>query len=468
MIKLLLKSWRNFFVILLCLLACNQSLYAGPLEDYVAKPDPAYFWRVVASEHRPEGTVTLIRLTSQSWRSANDVDHVVWQHWLEVYVPLKVEVETAFLSIGGGSDNDPQPDKADGFLGAMAIRLNAVTARVRQVPNQPLVFVADPLQKRRMEDSIISFGWARFLESEDPEWLPLLPMTKAAVRAMDAVTAFCASDKDHPVTVKNFVVTGASKRGWTTWLTAAVDPRVVGIAPHVIDLLDMNESFRHHHEAYGRYSDAVHDYEENGVLKALGTPAMDKAIAIIDPYAYRAKLRMPKLLVNSSGDQFFVLDSWRFYWDQIEGPKWLRYVPNTNHSLDSSAGETTQAFFTSIVNGHPFPQFTWREEDGGRIIRVEAATQPQHVSVWRAANSVARNFILHAGASEWKQEPLQAISPGIYIATQAVPEKGWSAMVVELAYPDPSGLDTPLRLTTGIAITPATMPFPTGDKTPRR
>lgn len=37
--------------------------------------------------------------------------------------------------------------------------------------------------------------------------------------------------------LKNFVVGGASKRGWTTWTTAAVDDRVVAIVPVVIDLL---------------------------------------------------------------------------------------------------------------------------------------------------------------------------------------------------------------------------------------
>ena len=47
-------------------------------------------------------------------------------------------------------------------------------------------------------------------------------MTKAAVRAMDTVREFAASKGTR---IDNFLVLGGSKRGWTTWLTAAVDPR---------------------------------------------------------------------------------------------------------------------------------------------------------------------------------------------------------------------------------------------------
>lgn len=429
-------------------------LSAGPLEDYVAKPDKAYNWKVASVERRPEGVFAILRLSSQSWRSANDVDAVVWRHWLEVYIPKGVASDTALLAIAG----DWVPQKPDINLSDTAIRLKAVTARLCQVPNQPLTFSADPERRRRVEDAIIAFGWARFLDTGDPEWLPLLPMTKSAVKAMDAISEFCASDRAHYASVRKFVLTGASKRGWTTWLTAAVDPRVVGISPHVIDLLNMRPSFQHHRMAYGRYADAVHDYVESGIMDAFDKPAMDKALSILDPYSYRASLRMPKLIVNASGDQFFVLDSWRFYWDQLEGPKWLRYAPNTSHRLDGTAYEATRSFFGSIVSGKPFPQFTWKEEGPGRL-RVETATPPQQVLVWRSTNPNARNFIMRAGASAWRPEPLEPLSPGIYVAEQTPPEKGWAAMLVELTYPDPSGLPAPLRLTTGITVVPSTLPY---------
>ena len=76
------------------------------------------------------------------------------------------------------------------------------------------------------------------------------------------------------------VVSGASKRGWTTWLTAAVDSRVVAIAPAVIDVLDMDVQMRHHYSAYGFYSPAVHDYVDMNVFQRFGTPRADMLLVV--------------------------------------------------------------------------------------------------------------------------------------------------------------------------------------------
>ena len=39
-------------------------------------------------------------------------------------------------------------------------------------------------------------------------------------------------------------MTGASKRGWTTWTIGAVDKRVKAMAPLVLDCLNMRAAFR--------------------------------------------------------------------------------------------------------------------------------------------------------------------------------------------------------------------------------
>ena len=59
--------------------------------------------------------------------------------------------------------------------------------------------------------------------------------------------------------VEKFLVSGASKRGWTTWLVGGVlgnqpDSRVVGIAPIVMDMLDFQPNVLHMYKAYGACS----------------------------------------------------------------------------------------------------------------------------------------------------------------------------------------------------------------------
>jgi PhoPQ-activated pathogenicity-related protein len=90
------------------------------------------------------------------------------------------------------------------------------------VPNQTLVFDGDG--QERKEDDLIAFTWARYLKTGDERWPARLPMTKAAVRAMDAATAVLASADGGSAKVDQFVVAGGSKRGWTAWTTAIGNP----------------------------------------------------------------------------------------------------------------------------------------------------------------------------------------------------------------------------------------------------
>ena len=133
------------------------------------------------------------------------------------------------------------------------------------------------------EDDFIAYTWNKFLRTGDERWPARLPMTKSAVRAMDAVTAFTTSPAGGGHAATRFVVSGASKRGWTTWATAAVDSRVIAIAPAVIDLLNIEPSFKHHFQAYGAWSDAVQDYVDQGIMKWLGTPQFKALMRIEEP-----------------------------------------------------------------------------------------------------------------------------------------------------------------------------------------
>ena len=108
------------------------------------------------------------------------------------------------------------------------------------------------------------------MKTGDETWPALLPMVKSAVRAMDAVEGF--AQKEHQQKVGKFVIAGASKRGWTTWLTWAVDPRVAGIAPMVIDMLNMKAQTQWAQKVYGKQSEQISDYTDLNLIEQMDHP----------------------------------------------------------------------------------------------------------------------------------------------------------------------------------------------------
>jgi PhoPQ-activated pathogenicity-related protein len=342
----------------------------------------------------------------------------------------------------------------DPFYTDLAATTGTVVAELRMVPNQPLVFTGE---RPRAEDSLIAYAWDKFLQGGDEQWLPRLPMTKAAVRAMDTVTAFIGSRPGGGARVDRFVVGGGSKRGWTAWTTAAADSRVVALIPAVIDLLNLEKSFDHHYRAYGFYAPAVKDYEDMRIMDRQGTARYRALLRIVEPYEYRDRFTMPKFLVNAAGDQFFLPDSSQFYFDDLPGEKYLRYIPNTDHSLrNSDARDSLAAFYESIVRGTRRPQFSWKIEKDGTI-RVTTADRPSAVKLWRATNPEKRDFRLATIGAAYQSSDLADDGKGAYVARVPRPVKGWTAYFVELAFP--SGGRYPFKFTTAVKVIPETLPF---------
>jgi PhoPQ-activated pathogenicity-related protein len=427
------------------------------LDRYVAAPDPSFGWKIVRELPAQGVRATLLEMTSQRWLTEREVDRPLWTHWLTVVAPRALKSDIALLYITGGSLERKPPSAPPEWLVEIARDTGTVTAELRLVPNQPVVFKDDPFRKPRSEDDLIAYTWDKFLRTGDEKWPARLPMTKSAVRAMDALTAFVASPQGGAARVARFVVSGASKRGWTTWTTAAVDNRVIAIAPAVIDLLNIEPSFVHHWRAYGAWSTAVKDYEEQGIMDWMGTRRFRALMKIEEPYEYRDRLTMPKFMLNASGDQFFLPDSSQFYYDDLRGEKHLRYVPNTSHSLDKSdALETLHAFYTAIVTNTPRPEIKWTFERDGSI-KVVAKQRPDAVRMWQAVNPAARDFRFDTIGASYRATPLTPSGPNTWTAHAATPAAGWTAFFVELDYP--SGGTYPLKVTTAVRVLPDILPF---------
>lgn len=67
-------------------------VFSTPLDDYVNKPDASYKWSVERVYRGTGYTGYAIKLTSQTWLTPNDLDKYVWQHWLNVCVPDRVNI----------------------------------------------------------------------------------------------------------------------------------------------------------------------------------------------------------------------------------------------------------------------------------------------------------------------------------------------------------------------------------------
>jgi PhoPQ-activated pathogenicity-related protein len=323
------------------------------------------------------------------------------------------------------------------------------------VPNQPLTFAGET--EPRAEDGIIAYSWAKYLRTGDEAWPLRLPMTKSVVRAMDAITSFCRNPASGALEISRFVLAGASKRGWTAWTAAAVDRRVAAVVPMVIDLLNIEASFEHHYRAYGFWAPAIAAYQASGIMRWAGTAELASLLEIEDPFAYRAKLSMPKFAINSTGDQYFLPDSSRFYFAALIGEKYLRYVPNTDHSLKGSdARESVLAFYHAIVAGQPRPNFSWSFARDG-VIEAKTAERPLAAVLWHATNPEARDFRLEAIGPAYRRSTLEPNGDGTYRARVPTPARGWVAYFVEMTFASRGPF--PFKLTTEVRVAPETLPF---------
>jgi PhoPQ-activated pathogenicity-related protein len=211
-----------------------------------------------------------------------------------------------------------------------------------------------------------------------------------------------------------------------------------------------------HYSAYGFWTPAVGDYTRHKIHEREGTPRYAELLKIEDPYFYRDRLTMPKFIVNSAGDQYFPPDSSKFYFGDLQGVKYLRYVPNTNHSLaNSDAGESMLAFYQAVLKGSALPQFSWKVQADGSI-RVQTKDKPREVNHWQATNPKARDFRLLSIGSAYHKSELESDGEGVYVAKVKQPKEGWTAFFVELVFD--SGEKLPFKFTTQVHIVPDMLP----------
>jgi PhoPQ-activated pathogenicity-related protein len=390
----------------------------GQLIEYVRQEDGAFQWRVESKFDANMCTVYDLHLVSQEWKG------IKWEHQLLVYEPKQMKYKDVALLFISGGRTGRKANPAEMAVAMMLAQLcQARCALLRQVPNQPLF-------NNLFEDAAIAETFLRFMDTEDGRWPLLLPMTKSAVRAMDAVQQLAKRSGGE---VKRFVVTGASKRGWTTWLTAAADSRVAAIAPMVIDVLNINKQLPHQLEVWGKYSEQINDYVETGLVEQLDTPRGRKLLSIVDPYSHRERIKQPKFIIIGTNDRYWTLDALDIYWNDLLGPKYVIYVPNAGHGLDENrhyAVNGVAALVRHVGSGQALPELSWSWQSGSEGLTLTVRSNPAAKEAWFwTASTPTRDF----RQSHWRKRPMQRSGDG-WIGQLARPEKGRVAALGDLVF----------------------------------
>nr|VFK48433.1 MAG: PhoPQ-activated pathogenicity-related protein [Candidatus Kentron sp. TC] len=414
----------------------------GPLAEYVAKQDESYRWARRREGRLGAALYTELALTSQTWRG------IAWKHRLFLIRPStpQPDADHGLLFIAGGrwdeeSPNEDQlPDKAR-RLAKVAEKFRSPVVLLLNVPRQPMF-------GDKYEDRIISLTFDKYLETRDAEWPLLLPMVKSAARAMDAVGEYAEEARRLPI--ETYTATGASKRGWTTWLLGAVDRRVTAIAPMVIDVLNMARHMEHQRDTWGDFSHKIRDYTERGLQDRIGTPAGEALLSIVDPYRYRRSLKQPKLIIIGTNDPYWPLDALNLYWSDLLGDKYILYAPNGRHDLMDSPRlmGTLHALHQHAATGRPMPDLSWEfsTEDNELSLHMNSVPPPHEMRAW-VAHSPTRDF----REARWTASPM-GHDGGRSVYELKTPSTGFAAVFGEAEYradPLPCYLSTNVRIVGG-------------------
>lgn len=426
------------------------------MKDYIDSTKNEFSYEIEDVFYEDEWTGYHIRMTSGEWLDSKKVENVDWLHYVDIVIPKETQTDTGIMFIDSGV-NDENYFRLDSTSVSYALRTKSVIVNIHNIPAQPVNFLASD-QESFYEDDLIAYAWNQFLEGgakqKDIEWLPRLPMTRAVVRSMDLAQEITLQNN---VNVKDFVVSGASKRGWTAWTTAAVDDRVVAVVPMVIDMLNMVPSFENHYRSYGEFSPAVQSYVNYNIQDWMETDEFKTLMSYVEPYYFKEKFTMPKYLINAGSDEFFSTDSWRFYYDELPGDKLLRYVPNTNHSLNGRyLNDDLISYFYRIINDIDMPTLKWELNDNNLNVALDYEGN-YNVSIWNAKNQNGRDFRLWQEGELWQKINIQKSNDNNYQVEIKDKSNGYEAIMMEFTI-DPES-EFPLIISTGPFVIPESYPF---------
>ncbi len=307
-----------YVLLIICVVFCIVTPAFADLYSYVHAADPSYSWKFKTVTTDSKGSrIYELELHSQVWEG------IPWTHRVLLFMPAHLRYRgdcTLYITGGSGGMEEMMIGKA------ISNATDTPLAILFNIPNEPLF-------GGKSEDALIAYTFNKYLDGGNSNWLLLFPMVKSAVKCMDALQAF--TRQRHMDPLKHFIVAGASKRGWTSWLAGCIgDPRVSAIIPMSYDNLNLQAQMPHQLKVWGHYSAMIDDYTKLGIQKRMTTPRGVKLTRLVDPWTYRSKMTMPKFMIRGSNDPYWTTDAMNLYWNGLPSPKWMLILPNSGHELN--------------------------------------------------------------------------------------------------------------------------------------
>jgi len=226
----------------------------------------------------------------------------------------------------------------------------------------------------------------------------------------------------------------------------------------VIDILNMPVSLDYQIETWGEYSEEINDYVKLEIPQSVNSESGTAISKMIDPYSYRAKLTMPKMIFMGTNDPYWVVDNIKNYYDDIPGQNLIHYVPNAGHDLGDGvqAFGALNSFFGTTLRSKDYPTCSWKVKQGKKGLKLEIQSTDDELieAVLWSAQSDTRDF----RKQKWSSRSLGQGGKKKIKLSQPFPSTGYQAFYIDLRHKDPNG-GAPYTTSTWMSLTDNTVVF---------
>jgi PhoPQ-activated pathogenicity-related protein len=183
----------------------------------------------------------------------------------------------------------------------------------------------------------------------------------------------------------------------------------------------------------------IQDYVKLGIVQGITSPSGKALVDMIDPYSYRKKLTMPKMLFMGTNDPYWVIDNVKNYLPDIPGKNLINYTPNAGHGLNDGvvAFPALSAFFGITMDHGKYPNCSWKTKENGKGVKLMVKASKDMLTgakIWYA-DSKDMDF----RDDKFYSRDLNISHKAKITASEDFPESGYRAFYLALTYKDPNG-----------------------------